>query len=53
MLVKFIQLRVVDKDGNHLDRLSPWANYVTQHEKNVIFDQRFWNPPEVISILNE
>ena len=40
------QLVVVDKNGHHLDRLSPWAQYVVQIGKAVTFDQRFWNPPK-------
>ena len=37
---------VIAENGDHLDRLSPWAQYVTQYEKAVTYDQRFWNPPK-------
>jgi len=41
-----MELVVVDGGGNHLDRLSPWAPYVTCGT-NYIYEQRFWNPPQV------
>ena len=40
-----LQLIVVDKDGSQLDRLSPWATYVTVSDRSVAYDQRMWNPP--------
>ncbi|KAI0207444.1 1,4-alpha-glucan-branching enzyme [Lamellibrachia satsuma] len=40
-----VKLLVVDKAGNHLDRLSPWATYVTRSDRSVAYDQRMWNPP--------
>jgi len=48
------QLLVVDGKGEHLDRLSPWAPYVTCGT-NYIYEQRFWNPPpqEVSRLLNQ
>jgi len=39
-----MKLLVVDGKGEHLDRLSPWAPYVTCGT-NYIYEQRFWNPP--------
>ena len=38
---------VVDEQGEHLERLSPWANYVTQTVSTQPYDQRLWNPTEV------
>ena len=46
LVIIIFQLVVLDKDGKHLDRLSPWAHYVTQPEKAIIYDQRFWSPPD-------
>ncbi|ELU05120.1 hypothetical protein CAPTEDRAFT_228125 [Capitella teleta] len=48
-----VKLIVVDKEGKHLDRLSPWATYVTCEEKAVIYDQRFWNPPQRYSFKHQ
>ncbi|XDV32685.1 hypothetical protein PO909_003434 [Leuciscus waleckii] len=32
--------------GERLYRISPWAKYVTQHEKSVIYDWVHWDPPQ-------
>jgi len=41
-----MKLVVVDGSGNHLDRLSPWAQYVTCGN-DYIYEHRFWNPQQV------
>ncbi|CAH1786510.1 unnamed protein product [Owenia fusiformis] len=41
-----IKLEVLSKDGQMLDRISPWAKYVCQKEKANVFDWHFWNPPK-------
>lgn len=48
-----IKICVVDKHGNELDRLSPWAPYVTRSEKAVSYDQRFWNPAQKYSLQHK
>ncbi|XP_031428877.1 1,4-alpha-glucan-branching enzyme [Clupea harengus] len=42
------KLKVVvhTKEGERLYRISPWAKYVTQHEKSVIYDWVHWDPPQ-------
>ncbi|KAF8769861.1 1 like protein [Argiope bruennichi] len=40
-----IKLVILTPNGKMEDRLSPWATYVVQPEKAVLYDQRFWNPP--------
>ena len=47
MAILNIQLVIETEDGQALDRIDPWAKYVTQEEKAVVYDQRFWNPPQV------
>uniref|UniRef100_A0A672SXS7 1,4-alpha-glucan branching enzyme n=1 Tax=Sinocyclocheilus grahami TaxID=75366 RepID=A0A672SXS7_SINGR len=32
--------------GERLFRISPWAKYVTRHEKSVIYDWVHWDPPQ-------
>lgn len=32
--------------GERLYRISPWAKYVTRHEKSVIYDWVHWDPPQ-------
>jgi len=41
-----IKLIVVDKNGAHLDRISPWARYVVKAQNAHILEQKFWNPSE-------
>lgn len=41
-----IKLVILSRSGKMEDRLSPWATYVVQPKDSVVFDQRFWNPPE-------
>ncbi|XP_074660495.1 1,4-alpha-glucan-branching enzyme-like [Tubulanus polymorphus] len=41
-----VKLLVVSKDNSLLDRISPWAKYVTRAEKTNIYHQVFWNPPQ-------
>ena len=36
------------KAGALEDRNSPWAKLVKRQEKVAIFDEVFWDPPEVI-----
>jgi len=40
-----VRLIVVDKNGAHLDRVSPWAKYVMRPGKEPVYMQRFWHPP--------
>ena len=35
------------KAGTQEDRNSPWAKVVMRQEKVAIFDEVFWDPPEV------
>lgn len=46
-----VKLIVVNQHGEHLDRLSPWAPYVTSAE-NHIYEQRLWNPAEKFVFKN-
>lgn len=41
-----LKLIVVDSHGQHLDRMSPWAQYVVCPEKSVVYEQKLWNPPQ-------
>ena len=51
VVVARLKLGVVDGQGQHLDRLSPWAPYVTCGT-NYIYEQRFWNPsPQEVCYL--
>ena len=45
--VLYLQLIVVDSKGQHLDRMSPWAQYVVSPEKSIVYEQQLWNPPQV------
>lgn len=38
------KLIVVDKKGNELERISPWATYVVQNQKTKLMEPIFWNP---------
>lgn len=40
------QVVVHTRAGERLYRISPWAKYVTQHEKSVIYDWVHWDPPQ-------
>ncbi|XP_071042931.1 1,4-alpha-glucan-branching enzyme [Parasteatoda tepidariorum] len=40
-----IKLVILTRNGKMEDRLSPWSTYVVQPHKQIVFDQRFWNPP--------
>uniref|UniRef100_A0A671L5P5 1,4-alpha-glucan branching enzyme n=1 Tax=Sinocyclocheilus anshuiensis TaxID=1608454 RepID=A0A671L5P5_9TELE len=42
------KLKVVvhTRAGERLYRISPWAKYVTRHEKSVIYDWVHWDPPQ-------
>ncbi|XP_076138413.1 1,4-alpha-glucan-branching enzyme-like [Alosa pseudoharengus] len=42
------KLKVVvhTKEGERLYRISPWAKYVIQSEKSVIYDWVHWDPPQ-------
>ncbi|KAK5981571.1 Deltamethrin resistance-associated NYD-GBE [Trichostrongylus colubriformis] len=35
----------VTKDGRTMDKLSPWAAYVTRPKDTVVYHQQFYNPP--------
>ncbi|XP_073673467.1 1,4-alpha-glucan-branching enzyme [Garra rufa] len=43
------KLKVVvhTRAGERLYRISPWAKYVTRHEKSVIYDWVHWDPPQL------
>ncbi|VDM53022.1 unnamed protein product [Angiostrongylus costaricensis] len=36
----------VTKDGKTMDKLSPWAAYVTRPKETVVYHQQFYNPPD-------
>ena len=40
----FLQLIVVDKKGNQLERISPWATYVVQNKQTKLMEPIYWNP---------
>jgi len=40
-----VKLVVVNEKGEHLERISPWAPYVTDRHDNHIYEQRFYHPP--------
>lgn len=40
------QVVVHTRMGERLYRISPWAKYVTRHEKSVIYDWVHWDPPQ-------
>jgi len=42
-----LQLVMHTKAGKMEDRLSPWATRVTCPEKVPVYDQIFWDPPQV------
>jgi len=46
-MMLYLQLIVVDSHGQHLDRMSPWAQYVVTPEKSFVYEQKFWNPQQV------
>lgn len=41
------QLVIRTKSGELVDRLSPWAKFVTQPDDTKAYDQVFWSPPQV------
>ncbi|PAA81261.1 hypothetical protein BOX15_Mlig003792g2, partial [Macrostomum lignano] len=45
-----IKLLIIGPQGQRLDRLSPWAPYVTRPPKGApsgtVYEQRLWNPPK-------
>ncbi|XP_033752279.1 1,4-alpha-glucan-branching enzyme-like [Pecten maximus] len=47
-----IKLVIRTKSGELVDRLSPWANYVVKQEKVPVFDQVFWDPPQLYTFKN-
>lgn len=47
ILFSFYQLLIIGPDGSKLDRISPWATYVKNFDKNIVYDQVFYNPPSV------
>ena len=46
LMSNLFQLVVIKENGEHVERLSPWAPYVTRPEKIHVYEQRFWNPPQ-------
>jgi len=41
-----LKVSVLTKDGQQVDRLSPWATYVKRPSKEVVtYEHLFWNPP--------
>ncbi|VDM16166.1 unnamed protein product [Hydatigera taeniaeformis] len=47
-----VKLLVIGPDGAKHDRLSPWASYVKNFDKNIIYDQVFYNPPSRYEFKN-
>lgn len=41
-----IKLVIRTKSGELVDRLSPWAKFVTQPDDTKAYDQVFWSPPQ-------
>ncbi|XP_048728649.2 1,4-alpha-glucan-branching enzyme-like [Ostrea edulis] len=41
-----IKLVIKTKSGELVDRLCPWASYVTQPDSTKAYDQVFWDPPQ-------
>uniref|UniRef100_A0A5K3EQ55 1,4-alpha-glucan branching enzyme n=1 Tax=Mesocestoides corti TaxID=53468 RepID=A0A5K3EQ55_MESCO len=40
-----VKLMVIGPDGAKHDRISPWATYVKNFDKNIVYDHVFYNPP--------
>eukprot|EP00794_Sanderia_malayensis_P016943 gene16943-18650_t len=38
------KLIIIDKDGNQLERISPWSTYVVQNKETKLMEPVFWNP---------
>ena len=51
LMILSFQLVIKTKSGELVDRLSPWASYVTQPDDTKAYDQVFWSPPQVIYLL--
>ena len=51
LMIFSFQLVIKTKSGELVDRLSPWASYVTQPDDTKAYDQVFWSPPQVIYLL--
>ncbi|CAM1328177.1 GBE1 (predicted) [Pycnogonum litorale] len=41
-----IKVVILTKDGQMVDRLSPWATYVVRSKENILYEQHFYNPPK-------
>ena len=41
-----LKLGIETQNGAIVDRISPWALYVTQCKTSKIYQQEFYNPPE-------
>ena len=43
-----MQVGVTCSNGSNVDRLSPWASYVCQPNKDegLAYEHRLWNPPK-------
>lgn len=41
-----VKVCIKTPDGQWLDRIPPWLNYVRQEKGNPTYDGVFWNPPE-------
>ena len=42
----FKKLAIETQNGAIVDRISPWATYVTQCKTSKIYQQTFYNPPQ-------
>ncbi|KAG1697916.1 1,4-alpha-glucan-branching enzyme [Nymphon striatum] len=40
-----IKIVILTKEGNMVDRLSPWATYVVRAKNDIVWEQLFYNPP--------
>ena len=48
---EFSQLVIETATGELVDRVSPWATYVTQCKESKLYQMIFYNPIEVILII--
>ncbi|PIO55224.1 isoamylase protein, partial [Teladorsagia circumcincta] len=42
----------VTKNGKTMDKLSPWAAYVTRPKDTVVYHQQFYNPPNKYKLVH-
>lgn len=41
-----VKLSITTPSGEVVTRIDPWAKYVIQEKKQIVFDGVYWNPPE-------